>query len=168
MSRALLCVIVSVAVLAASGGQARAGEEKGIFGIGLIVGEPSGVSAKYYLSNDTALQAGLGAGLIDVGFHVHTDFVWHPVILDSQETFVLPLYVGPGLRFLVEDSGRGDAAVYHAGVRAVGGVVFDFRTIPIDVFVEVAPIFEYNFSDNDADAGFGVAVNAAAGVRYFF
>jgi len=143
-------------------------EDKGLFGVGLIVGEPTGVSAKYYLSDDTAVDGAVGAGLIDTGIHVHADYLWHPWVLESQEAFHLPLYVGPGLRFLSSNNGRGQDGVLHFGVRAVVGAVFDFRKIPIDVFIEVAPIVEWKLSDNDNEAGFGVAINAAAGVRYYF
>jgi hypothetical protein len=147
---------------------ASAQEEKGLLGIGLIVGEPSGVSAKYYLSNDRAIDGAIGAGLIDTGFHAHVDYLFHPWILESQDSFVMPLYLGPGFRFLVADSGRGADAVYHTGLRAAIGILFDFRNVPIDVFVEAAPILEWKFSSNDDDSGFGININAAAGVRYYF
>ena len=165
--RLLFSCAVVIGLLLASA-QASAQEEKGLLGIGLIVGEPTGVSAKYYLSDDRAIDGAIGAGLIDTGFHMHGDYLFHPWILETQDSFVMPLYAGPGLRFLVADSGRGNDSVYHVGLRAAVGILFDFRNVPIDVFVEVAPVFEWKFSDNDDDAGFGVNVNAAAGVRYYF
>ena len=144
--------------------------EKGLFGIGLIVGEPTGVSAKYYLGEDAdyAVDGAIGAGLIDTGIHAHGDFLLHPWILERQEAFDMPLYVGPGLRFLLEDGGRGLDDIVHVGIRGVVGALFDFRKLPLDVFIEVAPILEWKFSDNDDEAGLGFSINAAAGVRYYF
>lgn len=166
MLRALCFALLLSAI--APAGAAWAQQEKGLFGVGLIVGEPSGVSVKYYLSDDTAVDGAAGVGLIDTGFHVHGDFLWHPWVLESQDTFVLPMYLGPGLRFLLSEAARGQDDVMHFGVRGVVGALFDFRKIPLDVFLEVAPILEYKLSDNDDESGFGVAINAAAGVRYYF
>jgi len=164
--RTAASLILTLAIATAAG-QAKA-DDKGLFGIGLIVGDPSGVSAKYYLSDDTAVDAAAGLGLIQGGVHAHADFLWHPVVLESQDSFVMPLYVGPGLRFLIEDKDRASDDVYHLGLRAVVGTLFDFRKLPLDVFVEVAPILEYKFSDLENEKGFGVAINISAGVRYYF
>ncbi len=164
----LRAAVLSFVVVALSFvGSARA-EEKGLFGVGLIVGDPSGVSAKYYLGDDTAIDAAVGVGLIKTGIHAHVDFVWHPVVLESQEKFVMPLYVGPGFRLLMEDKDRETDQIVHMGLRAVVGVLFDFRTLPLDVFIEAAPIVEWRFTALEGEDGFGLGINVAAGVRYFF
>ena len=49
------------------------------------------------------------------------------------------------------------------------GLVFDFKTAPLDVFVEIAGVADYRFATNDTDhSGFGLDINAGAGVRYYF
>ncbi len=50
------------------------------------------------------------------------------------------------------------------GLRAVGGLLFDFKN-PLDAFIEVAGVPEYGFGNGN---GFGIALNASAGVRYYF
>jgi hypothetical protein len=140
--------------------------ERGAFGIGLILGEPTGISARYYLG-DQAIQAAVGSAFVGGGLQVHADYVWHPWMLEERDSFALLAYLGPGLRLIQYDAGR-DAKDYLAiGARAVGGLVFDFREVPIDAFVEVAGVLEYKISDTDA-GGVGVALNAGAGARYYF
>ena len=51
------------------------------------------------------------------------------------------------------------------GLRAVVGLLFDFKTVPLDAFIEIAGVFEYDFGK---DKGIGAALNAGAGIRYYF
>lgn len=145
-------------------GEGPRSAEKGTFGIGLILGEPTGISAKLYLQDDQAIQGAVGFALIGGGVHVHADYVFHPLILQTRDTFVLPVYVGPGARLIQYTDGRDDS-YFAIGVRGVAGLLFDFNEIPLDAFVEVGAVFEYGFQD---DEGFGLALNAAAGARYYF
>jgi len=149
------------AVLAPS--EARA-EEKGVFGAGLIVGEPTGISVKYYLGDDTAIDGAIGGAFLGKGVQVHSDFLWHPWVLENKPSFVLPAYVGVGGRILDRNGGGGDEDHFRFGVRGVGGVLFDFREVPLDVFVEVAGVADYR-TKGDA---FGLDINLGAGVRYYF
>lgn len=172
---ALASGILAAIGLAAAATPARADDNigdgiedahKGAFGLGLILGEPTGISARYYLG-DQAIQAAVGSAFVGGGLQVHGDYVWHPWVLERRDSFALVAYVGPGARLIQYDAGR-DAPDYFAlGVRAVGGLVFDFREVPLDAFVEVAGVLEYRFSDTD-DGGAGVALNAGAGARYYF
>ena len=139
--------------------------EKGTFGLGLIFGEPTGVSAKLYLKDDQAVQAAVGLAFIGAGLHAHVDYVFHPYILQTRESFVLPVYIGPGVRMIQYRDGRDGDNYFAIGVRAVGGILFDFKTVPLDAFVEVAGVIELRFHENDR---FGFAFNAGAGARYYF
>lgn len=146
------------------------GDDKGNFGVGIILGEPTGVAAKLYLQDDVALQGAVGSAFIGGGLQIHTDYVWHPYILQSRDSFVLPFYVGPGVRLIEYTSGRDDAggnstSAFAFGVRGVAGLLFDFKTVPLDAFVEVAGVLEYEFRSG---AGFALRLNAGAGVRYYF
>ncbi len=138
--------------------------DKGTIGIGLILGEPTGISAKLYLKDDQAVQAAAGFAFVGGGLHVHLDYVFHPFILQSKESFVLPFYFGPGVRVIDYRDGR-DTSFIAVGLRAVAGLLFDFKNVPLDAFVEVAGVLEYGFADGE---GAGLAINAAAGVRYYF
>lgn len=139
--------------------------DKGTFGIGLILGEPTGVTAKLYLADDQAIQAAAGTALIGGGLQIHADYVFHPVILQTRDSFVMPLYLGPGMRVIDYRAGRADENYLAVGLRAVAGVLIDFKEIPLDAFVEVAGVLEYGFKDGK---GVGAALNAGAGARYYF
>jgi len=141
------------------------GVDKGTFGIGLIIGEPTGICGKLYLKDDQAIQAAVGGAFIGGGVQVSGDYVFHPYILQTRDSFVLATYVGPGVRFIQYSTGRGDASFVALGLRATGGLLFDFKTVPLDAFLEVAGVFEYAFEDGE---GAGIALNAGAGVRYYF
>lgn len=147
---------------ASSGGSGR-DVGKGTFGVGIMIGEPTGICGRLYLKDDQAIQAGVGVAFIGSGFQLHADYAFHPYILQSRETFVLATYVGPGARIVQYADGRNDS-YFALGIRAVGGLLFDFKN-PLDAFFEVAGVFEYGFAD---DAGFGLAFNAGAGLRYYF
>jgi len=146
---------------APSGGR---GADKGTLGLGIIIGEPTGISAKLYVQDDQAIQAAAGFAFIGGGLHVHADYVFHPLILQTRDSFVLLAYVGPGVRLIQYRDGR-DSDYVALGVRGVGGLLFDFTDNPLDAFVEVAGVLEYGFADNQ---GGDIALNAAAGVRYYF
>ncbi|MEZ4363348.1 MAG: hypothetical protein R3B48_24455 [Kofleriaceae bacterium] len=141
------------------------GAEKGTFGIGLYIGEPIGVTAKLYLEDDRAVQGAMGFAFAGDGFQIHGDYVLHPYILQDKEEFTMPVYVGPGVRFIQYRAGRDGDRYVAVGARAVAGFLFDFKEIPLDAFLEVAGVIEYGFADR---AGFGLTLNAGAGARYYF
>ena len=61
------------------------------FGLGVMLGAPTGLSGKYFLSADTALDFGLGTiyGYRDRrGFHIHGDFLY----LDFNGAFGIRYY----------------------------------------------------------------------------
>ncbi len=164
--RAGTIAAIAVASVVHAGTAAAEGSEKGTFGLGLILGEPTGISAKLYLKDDQAIQGAVGSAFVGGGIQVHADYVFHPWILEDRDSFTLPVYLGPGLRGIVYDKGRGGDGYLAVGVRGVVGVLFDFKNAPLDAFVEVAGVGEYGFSS--ADGGFDAALNAGAGVRYYF
>jgi hypothetical protein len=169
MGRLLLAVLVLTAAAGAAPAHAEdegegRGVDKGTFGVGIILGEPTGVTAKLYLKDDQAVQVAAGSAFLGGGLQIHGDYLFHPYILQSRPSFVLPFYVGPGLRLIDYTNGRA-SSFFAIGLRAVAGLVFDFKNVPLDTFVEIAVVFEYGFQDGE---GFGAALNAGAGVRYYF
>ena len=137
------------------------------FGMGLILGEPTGVSAKLWTSKQNAFDFGLGVGLGgdrikyegdyegEGRIHIHMDYLWHSFnAISSTERF--PLYYGIGGRF---NSGGGYDGSF--GVRGVFGIAWFPHSTPIDVFVELVPVFQIT-----PTTGFGI--DAGVGIRYFF
>jgi hypothetical protein len=165
MSRTGALLLLTCATLAWAAVPSTAhADDKGVFGAGLIVGEPTGLSLKYYLGDDTAIDGAIGGAFLGKGLQVHADYLWHPWILESKPSFALPAYIGVGGRVLDRNGGGGDDDHFRFGARFVGGVLFDFREVPLDVFVEVAGVADYR-TKGDA---FGLDINLGAGVRYYF
>jgi len=160
---------IAVALVGAAGAAAAQAVEKGSVGAGIIIGEPTGVCAKMYLADDQAIQAALGLTFVSGGFQIHADYVFHPWILEEREAFTLPAYVGPGVRLMQHTAGRDGDDDFRVGPRAVIGMLFDFKEIPLDVFVEIAGIVEVRFGSDDPDVEtFGFALNGGVGARYYF
>ncbi len=164
--------IAILTVLVALAGTARADDgpshpaDKGTLGLGIILGEPTGITAKLYLQDDQAIQVDIGSAFIGGGWQLTGDYLFHPLILQNSASMVMPFYVGPGLRAIEYSSGRdGTDKAFAMGLRAVAGLLFDFKTVPLDAFVEVAGVFEYEFKSG---AGVGAALNFGLGVRYYF
>lgn len=176
-------LLVSILVLTAlPTAAARAQEGTHQFGAGIMVGDPIGLSAKYYLMNrqKMALAAGLGEvehRFDDDGLHLHLDVLWHPVALTRQPSFNLGLHVGVGGRLLFDDedcdrNGCYDDDDTHVGARVPFGLTMDFFKVHLDVFFELAMVVDFLIIDNDdrfdGDDDDRVNLNAALGVRYYF
>ena len=126
-------------------------------GVGVIAGEPTGLSLKYWLDDEHAIDGAAAWSFWDHdGFQLHADYLWHNFeLLDSVEASgKLPVYYGVGARLkFTEDEGRHDDDDHTAfGIRVPVGVSYLFDGKPFDVFAELAPIvdlvpdFELNFS----------------------
>jgi hypothetical protein len=124
-------------------------------GIGIIVGEPTGFSAKHWLSNTTAIDGAVAWSFVDGGaFHLHADYLLHSFHLIRIEEGKLPFYYGIGGRLKTSDD-------VQLGVRVPLGLAFIFPTTPIDIFLEVVPILDF-IPKTD------FRINAALGARYYF
>jgi hypothetical protein len=155
------------------------------FGLGLVIGEPTGLTAKLYLDR-FALQFGLGVvddldddPYDDDGLMVHVDFLWHPAILARQPAFTLPFYVGVGARLVDNDDYyRVGNTVYvdndtRFGVRVPFGILLDFNRVPLDLFYELAVVIDLVELDDDYDGPYeddvpDVGLNGGIGLRYYF
>jgi len=126
------------------------------FGAGLILGEPTGLSLKYWLNESFAVDGGLGGSFHrDNGVQLHSDVLWHKFDLFDVSTGRLPLYFGVGGRLKFED---GDD---RFGIRFPIGVSYMFDHRPIDVFFEVAPIL-------DVAPSVSGTFNVGVGARFWF
>ena len=144
------------------------------FGLGLMLGSASGLSGKLYVSESTAIDFGIGAHQgfrDDRGLHIHADFLWHPVVLASPDSFELPLYLGLGFRYLDHDrlDDRDDNRDHeHLGIRGPVGLLLDFNRVPLDIFMELAMVLDVSsFDDARRDHG-GLDIDGSIGLRYYF
>lgn len=149
---ALALLLTSLAPAAASAGSNADG-----FGIGIIVGEPTGLDAKWWLGESSALQAAAAwSTQSNSSFHFHLDYIMHRFDVIDVNSGRLPLYYGIGGRFRVRENSDDDI-----GIRIPIGLSYMFANDPFDVFVEVVPILDL-VPDTDFD------LNAAIGFRWFF
>lgn len=178
--------IVTAGIPAANARPRPAGHHKNFkanktFGLGIMLGAPTGLSGKYFLSSDTALDFGLGTIYRyrdREGVHAHLGFLWHPFSLASARAFELPLYFGVGGRLLYGDRcyryDRGRCAYYYNNYTALGargslGIAFDFNRVPIDIFIEVALVLDFIVDRDDRyDDALYLDFNGAVGLRYYF
>ncbi|HLU65595.1 MAG TPA: hypothetical protein VKZ63_04940 [Kofleriaceae bacterium] len=138
------------------------------FGLGIMIGAPTGLSGKYYLSSSTAIDFALGVYhefRYDDALQVHADFLWHPATLAAADPFLLALYFGVGGRLLDHDEGRDYRDDTHLGVRVPVGLLMDFNTVPLDIFFELALVADILV---DTDHHDHVDFDGAIGVRYYF
>jgi hypothetical protein len=126
------------------------------FGLGIIIGDPTGLSAKGWVGSDSAIA---GAAAWSVGdkdsFQLHADYLYHRFDLFPVEIGKLPLYYGIGGRVRLEDPDN------RIGIRIPFGITYIFEKDPLDIFFEVVPLMDLA-PETDFD------LNAGIGIRYWF
>lgn len=129
--------------------------EKNDFGLGIILGSPTGFSTKLWLSRSSAFDGALAWSFSGKGrFQIHGDYLWHNFKLIKVEDGSLPLYYGLGFRVNFGDE-------VEAGVRFPIGLEYIFPRAPFDVFIEVVPILRV-IDKTDFE------IDGAIGARFFF
>jgi len=112
------------------------GQDNGL-GIGVMIGEPTGLSGKYWLNDTNALDFGLAYSFVrkHSAVSMHVDYVYHNFDV-IQSKYRIPIYYGFGARIrLVNDDDN------SLGARGVIGVAWLSDRVPFDVFLEIAPVF---------------------------
>ncbi|MCX7633896.1 MAG: hypothetical protein N2Z22_11255 [Turneriella sp.] len=130
------------------------------FGLGGIIGEPTGLSAKYTIDRQFALQGALALSLLERGLWLGADFLIQFFDAISKDGKA-PLYVGGG--FVLQDRGgrgKGKDRATALGIRAVAGIEFA-ASDRITIFGEASA---QPFFIPSLDFGFAVG----AGARYWF
>ncbi|MDQ7818868.1 MAG: hypothetical protein RDU14_17705 [Melioribacteraceae bacterium] len=138
------------------------------FGLGVSIGEPTGVNAKLWTSETGALDFGVGwsiggdrigsyEGQYNGGrrIHFHFDYMLH--LFDAVgSTGQFPIYYGIGGRF-----NAGAGYLSSLAVRFVVGLAWMPRESPIDMFIEFVPSLQLTSLP-------GLAIDSAIGIRYYF
>jgi hypothetical protein len=129
-------------------------QDKGL-GVGLVFGEPTGLSAKLWTSDRTALDAALAWSFYNGGWlHAQADFLIHNYELIDVSQGALPVYYGVGA-YVTFSSNLG------LGARVPLGLAYQFENAPVDIFVEIAPGLSLL-------PGIGFHMGGGIGARYFF
>jgi hypothetical protein len=142
------------------------------FGLGIMLGNPTGISMKGWTGPKTAIDGALAWNFWNSSYlHLHADYLFHNMELIHVAKGKLPLYYGPGLRI---ESWNGDGRWHHRGhwhdleasrmdlaFRFPVGLDYLPEATPLDVFLEIVPTLELvPASWLEFDGGIGV--------RYWF
>lgn len=124
-------------------------------GLGVVFGEPTGLSAKMWTSQRTAIDAAVAWSFVGTGWlHIHTDFLIHNFDLINVSEGSLPVYFGVGAYL-------GLSSDIAFGARIPFGIAYHFEGAPVEVFAELVPgltlLPEIKFY-----------VGGGIGVRYYF
>lgn len=157
MNKRLLTIVLSgmlVSPASAAGGP---------FGLGVIVGEPTGITAKMYLDSEKRYAADAGAAWSlsgDNELHLYGDYLFHEYSLLHNALRVskgkLPLYFGVGGRVKFREN-KDD----KVGIRIPVGSAYQFDGFPLEAFAEVVPIL-------DLAPDTKLAWNGGVGIRFHF
>ncbi len=142
----LLLSLLSFEVLAA----------RGDLGLGIMLGNPTGINGKYWLDDDKAIDAGFGLSLgrgSDVS--MHSDYLWHKRdAFYFNDVHPLDLYYGVGGRMEFEHD-------IEIGLRAPVGLAYRVEEKGADMFAEVAPVLDFVTRT-------GLELHLVFGARFYF
>ena len=146
--------------------QAMAGK----LGLGVMLGEPTGLNGKVWLDKIHAVDFGLAYSLSeDEDLHLHADYLFHnnTALAGSGMPGRLALYYGIGARLSMRDDNNHnngndpDHDKDHFGVRIPLGIAWTLPSAPLDFFLELAPVVDL-MPDTGADLEGGL------GLRFWF
>lgn len=132
------------------------------FGIGIILGEPTGLCAKYWLNTALSMDYAAAWSFVEPQMvYMHLDVQYHyfginkrinDTVTDDVNISV-PLYIGAGIKIYFDDSH------FQLGFRIPFGVDLIFYDVPVDLFLELVPGLNILPATNvTAGGGIGVRV----------
>lgn len=126
----LLTVILAFSLSSSADAQNRYSNTE----LGVILGEPTGISLKAWQSDNTAFDAGFAWSFGDNGsLHLHADYLFHNWM--DVESGSLALYYGLGARLQIADDPR-------LGARIPFGLQYNIPDTRLATFFEVAPLLD--------------------------
>jgi len=125
-------------------------------GVGISLGNPTGLNGKYWLDSTHAIDGGLAWSLgKGSDFSIHSDYLLHKqAAFYFNDIHPLDFYYGIGGRMEFADE-------IELGVRVPFGLAHRFEAESADVFGEVAPIV-------DLVGRNGLELHLMIGGRYYF
>ena len=109
--------------------------QKGDFGMGIILGNPTSVSVKLWTGKVTAIDASLGYRYGSANhLYLNTDFLFHLWAIEKEEG-TIKVYLGAG-------AGLGFVSDLSFSIRAPGGAALFLDNIPLELFAELVPTLQ--------------------------
>ena len=152
-------IIIPILIIMLAFGVTSA-QTKGV-GIGIILGEPTGLSMKFWTTSNTAFDIAAAWSFINgSAVHIHADYLYHNFNLVKLDYDKLPFYIGVGGRIKLAEH-NDDNQDFRLGIRIPVGLEYIPENIPFDFFMEIAPILDLV---PETDFTF----NGGIGFRYYF
>lgn len=160
MTRLLVITVVTFALISGTALAQGPLAERGPFGLGAMYGMTgpnprylAGVTAKYFLDETHAIDGAVLRRLSSKDdWYIWADYLYHFRELIEVDSGEVPVYLGVGGRLKLQESNED-----KFGIRFPVGLAYEFAGVPVDLFLEVVPIWDVNFSyDFDLEGGVGV------------
>jgi len=138
---------------------------KRVIGLGVVLGEPTGLTAKWWIERDWAFDVGVSYSFFS-HLHIMTNSLWHfdnamSKIHPSLEDLSAYFGAGTGLRISAKDNPRSGDARGNLYIRVPMGIEYLPRRPRIGPFIEVAPGIAL------VPKVFAV-IQGGLGIRYYF
>lgn len=129
------------------------------FGLGIILGDPTGLSGKMKLNESHSVDAALAySSGKHSGTQIHADYLWDRARTWATDQGPLHMYYGLGGR-LISYEDKDDKSQISLGPRGSLGLNFNINNPNIELFGELAAILELTPSITaDIDAGLGARI----------
>ncbi len=145
-------LLLLVCLVAAGAGPLWA-QKSGDVGLGVVLGDPTGVTAKFWQNGGRAIDLGVG---FNNNVTVYGDYLWHSYTVFRQPSSGrLPAYLGVGAQ--LGNSSRNNSSL---GLRGVAGLAYWLPRDPLEIFLELVPVLHFSQG--------GTELNAGLGLRYYF
>ena len=154
----VILLLLAPLLVAARAEAQPAFDRHGPFGLGIILGEPSGISGCIWASDGNKFN---------FLAHWSVRHEWFGGAVDYQYAFwdLLPSGAHGALKFPVSIGGGGVFAlgddVFWVGARVPVDIAMAWTRVPLEVFLQLAPVL-WLVEDTDLDGMGGI------GVRYYF
>lgn len=171
MSRNLWKRFFLMATLLVSYQQSNAEQLNQPFGLGLVAGDPTAITGKYWLHQNEAVDFGLAFSVNDATLLYGDYLVHYPKAFKQNGKFINELnpYIGIGGVIAIASGSRSDNYRYYGknsgslglGVRVPFGVEWQPFRPPLGVFAEIVPGLSVVPTT-------GLIIQGGVGIRYYF
>ncbi|MCB0327513.1 MAG: hypothetical protein KDD52_07835 [Bdellovibrionales bacterium] len=129
------------------------------FGIGVLLGEPTGISGNLMLSRRSSIDMAVAYDLSgDENFETHVDYLYRSPNSINLDGLLLGWFFGVGGKFRTHD-GNGGSDDFRIGPRVPIGINHEFAEVPVEIFAEFALIMNIiPATDVDFDTGIGARI----------
>jgi hypothetical protein len=132
------------------------------WGLGLMIGDPSGVSARKWLSKERALDFGLAYSFNEyVVLMADYKWIFRDWIEDEFDTDHFHPTIGVGMSLSALDQSVTEEDSFYLGVRIPLGVEWVIPDTRVGVFIELTPLLQI-VSSTEVD------IMGTLGARYYF